>query len=124
LLQSASPREALDFELVIGVEMSFELNCSNCSLLRLHRVIRSHLDNDLIIRLQSRFYHPQSIGELPRRYMPQPGDILGIHDVHETLVLIRANRPISHQERVVFGARGNSHPDKVSWRQKPIGVRK
>jgi hypothetical protein len=72
--------------------------------------------------LQSRFYYPQSFGQLSRFYMTQPGDILGIHNIHKALILIRADRPIGDQERVVFWARGHSHPDKVSRRQKPIAV--
>src|SRR6266404_9939162 len=96
------------------------------SLLRSHRAIGPHLNNSIdnhdIIRLHSRFYYPQSFGQLSRLYMTQPGDILGIHDVDETLVLIRADRPIGDQERVVFRARGYSYPDEVSWRQKTIAV--
>jgi len=90
------------------------------SLLRSHRAIGPHLNNSIdnhdVIGLQSRFYYPQSFGQLSRLYMTQPGDIFGIHNVHETLILIRANRSISNQERIVFRTRGHSHPDKVSWR--------
>ena len=98
------------------------------SWLRFYRAIRPHLnypiDDHDIIRLHSRFYYPQSFGQLSRLYMTQPGNILGIHNIHKALILIRTDRPIGDQERVVFRARGYSDPDKVSGRQKPIGVRK
>src|SRR6266446_2420173 len=98
------------------------------SWLRSHRAIGPHLNNSIdnhdIIRLQSRFYYPQSLGQLSSLYMTQPGDVLGIHNIDETLILIRADRTISPEERVVFRAGGHSHPDKVSRRQKTIAVRK
>jgi hypothetical protein len=93
-----------------------------------HRAIGSHFDNSVdnydIIWLQSRLYYPQSFSQLTRLYVLQPGDILGVYHIDKALILIRADRSISHQERVVFRARGHSHPDKVSRRQKTIGVRK
>jgi hypothetical protein len=54
------------------------------------------IDSDYIIRLRTRFYHPQSFGELSRRYMMQPGDILGIRDVHE------ASRPFANSSSIII----------------------
>jgi hypothetical protein len=70
LFRSMLSSDLPDFALVSGTEMSLEVNCSIdpcCGFTGL------------------------SVGNLSGRDMMQTRDILGIHDIDETLILIRAD---------------------------------
>ena len=80
------------------------------------------VDDHQVVRLQPGFDHPHAVQQAANRYAAVLDHVVLVHRQQILLPLIRADRPLVDQQRLVRLAEGNAHANEQAGREILLGV--